>query len=163
MVAGWIPASSRDPGIYKEYNEFKILSQGRIMSDIPDTKMAIKNRIASLQEEIDALQANLKSLEETEKIIENFKNTTGYKPVSFQGQNNFPKTKIRMAEQVLDQTGHDLHVDEIVESIAKGFGVHAEKPSLTATLSRYANEKRVFRKTKDKRNTFGLLKWEEKS
>ncbi len=120
------------------------------MKDIDEAIIALNNKINQLREQ-------MKDLQRAKKIMEN----VGRSAQLELSPGDEPTSIVGRAEQILKSNGRDLHVDKILEGIQKQYGVKVKKNSLAASLTRYAADGRVFRKTAGQKNTFGLLEWEK--
>lgn len=113
----------------------------------------------SIDVKMNELVAERKSVNEN---IEHFNNAyivaTGK---SFEGLSESKTASAAdLAEQLLKEYG-ELHVDKMLELMAEKKmleGREIPKQSLVATLVRYAQSKKRFRRVKDKPNTFTLIK-----
>lgn len=111
----------------------------------------------SIEAKVNELAIEKKSINEN---IEHFNNAyiaaTGK---GFEGL-TAPRTAADLAEELLSQYG-ELHVDKMLELMAEKEmlkGREIPKQSLVATLVRYAQSKKRFKRVKDKPNTFTLIK-----
>jgi hypothetical protein len=121
------------------------------MKDIDEAIIALNNKILILKEQI-------KDLLKAKRILDNVGKNGQLELTPIADK---PTTVVGMAEQILRGTGHDLHVDKIIDGILKQYGVKVKKNSLAASLARYAMERRIFKKTPGQKNTFGLLEWDK--
>jgi hypothetical protein len=71
-----------------------------------------------------------------------------------------PKTQPDMAYAVLEEIGKPMHVSQISEQVKKRFQVLIKANNLGVMLFRYAKRGNKFYKSKDKPNTYGLIKWQ---
>jgi len=125
------------------------------MAEIDEAIERQQNRVLMLEKELADAKQKLGALTQARDIMR-----TDQTSLSIPTSQLYPPqyhSKVKMAKDVLSQAGHDLHIDEIIKSIRERFGIEVGKPSLTATLSKYASDGKLFKKITDKKNTFGLL------
>ena len=124
------------------------------MMDIDHAMLALKNRIT-------ALQGQLEELRRAKHIMEGLESLQLERSATAGASETVQPTQIRMAETVLQEAGHDLHVDDIIERVETRYNIEVKKNSLVATLSKYALSGKLFRKSPKHKASFGLLQWEQ--
>lgn len=72
-------------------------------------------------------------------------------------------TAVKSAEIVLQEHGKPMHLNNIITAIIEGGHIQKDKNKLYQNLYSAMTRKRIdiFKRTKDKRATFGLREWEQ--
>lgn len=70
------------------------------------------------------------------------------------------KSNTKIVADLLRETGHSLHIDEIIRLARESKGVELHRESIVSALSKKLLEGKVFSRTG--RNEFALREWEEK-
>jgi len=111
--------------------------------------MNIQEAIDEREKQIRFLQQEIKSLLVAAEILK------GKAPTEK------PKTQPEMAYAVLDDVGKPMHVTQVVAQIKKKFSVNIKANNLGVMLFRYAKRGKRFYKVQGRKNTYGLIKWQE--
>jgi acyl carrier protein len=111
----------------------------------------IRDAIAEREKQIRFLQQEIKSLTVAAEILKGRPSTEK------------PQTQPDMAYAVLDHIGKSMHVSQIVTQIKKEFSVTIKPNNLGVMLFRYAKRGKRFYKVQGRKNTYGLIKWQELS
>jgi hypothetical protein len=111
--------------------------------------MNIQEAIDEREKQIRFLQQEIKSLQVAAEILK------GKAPTEK------PKTQPEMAYAVLDDVGKPMHVAQIVAQIKKKFAVNIKANNLGVMLFRYAKRGKRFYKVQGRKNTYGLIRWQE--
>lgn len=64
-----------------------------------------------------------------------------------------------MSYDILRESGHPLHINELIERIRERFGISVDRESLVSSLTKKVMRRDRF--TRVAKNTFGLVEWEE--
>jgi hypothetical protein len=113
--------------------------------------MNIPEAIAEREKKISLLQQEINALQVAEGILKGKANTEK------------PKTQADMAYATLDDIGKPMHVSQIVAQIKKNFAVTIKANNLGVMLFRYAKRGKRFYKVQGRKNTYGLIKWQDLS
>jgi len=109
-----------------------------------------KEEIASLEKGLGEARAYLQALEDTRKILP--------KEPGFQEEVVLrPGTDLAKVQDVLQQEGKPLHVEELLKRIGKPTE-KKHKISLSGSLASYVRDHKIF--TRPAPNTFGLVEFE---
>jgi hypothetical protein len=111
--------------------------------------MNIQEAIEEREKQIRFLQQEIKSLQVAAEILK------GKAPTEK------PKTQAEMAYAVLEDVGKPMHVAQVVEQIKKKFSAKIKPNNLGVMLFRYAKRGKRFYKVQGRKNTYGLIKWQE--
>ena len=111
--------------------------------------MNIQEAIDEREKQIRFLQQEIKSLQVAAEILK------GKAPTEK------PNTQPEMAYAVLDDVGKPMHVTQVVAQVKKRFSVNIKANNLGVMLFRYAKRGKRFYKVQGRKNTYGLIKWQE--
>jgi len=111
--------------------------------------MNIQEAIDEREKQIRFLQQEIKSLQVAAEILK------GKAPTEK------PKTQPEMAYAVLDDVGKPMHVTQVAAQIKKKFAVSIKANNLGVMLFRYAKRGKRFYKVQGRKNTYGLIRWQE--
>jgi hypothetical protein len=111
--------------------------------------MNIQEAIEERQKQIEHLEKEIAALQLASEILKD------------KVSSEKPKTQPEMAYSALDDIGKPMHVKQIVLQIKKKFGAIIKPNNLGVMLFRYAKRGSRFYKVQGKKNTYGLLKWQE--
>jgi hypothetical protein len=113
--------------------------------------MNIQEAIDERERQIRFLQQEIKSLQVAAEILK------GKIPT------DKPKTQPEMAYAVLEDVGKPMHVAQVVAQIKRKFSVNIKANNLGVMLFRYSKRGKRFYKVQGRKNTYGLIKWQELS
>ena len=111
--------------------------------------MNIQEAISDREKQIKILQQEIQTLKGAEEILKGKPSTEK------------PQTQPDMAYAVLDSVGKPMHVSQIAIQIKKQFGRVIKNNNLGVMLFRYAKRGKKFYKVEGRKNTYGLVKWQE--
>jgi hypothetical protein len=111
--------------------------------------MNIQEAIHEREKQIRHLQQEIKSLQVAAEILKG------------KASAEKPETQPEMAYAVLEDIGKPMHVTQISEQIKKKFAVSIKANNLGVMLFRYAKRGKRFYKVQGRKNTYGLIKWQE--
>lgn len=117
------------------------------MPTLEEVLRAKESELQNLQREVDALRLAMRLM-----------------ATASASSGNAPKPRVKisqpdMAKSVLAEAAHEMHVKDISTKIAERFG-EVIKPNYLAPVL-YRQIDRLFYKSREKPNTFGLIEWKK--
>lgn len=117
----------------------------------------LKPAIRAIEAEIQRLQKRLERLRKADSILCEGEDRPNV------NRDAGGKSHPRMAQEILLDFGSPMHVTDLIRAMKTKFGRDVDAASLSTALYKRANDKKIFYKSEEAGNTYGLRAWLEDS